>query len=728
MKIKEVKKRSECFVLIFNLVLAIVAFSVLVGLQTEVVSGLGGAGAGSLGTAATGGKKLAGAGVSDIPPAEAVNKKGGIGKIGSFIFGQPKGPAHGVGQGLLWAGVAYAALGWIAPMIGASPETTKALQFAAAAGLGTAGVLRGLGTKAIGQKGILSKLTTGSGPWVSGLVVGVVVFLLMYKKTSYKTYDFKCQPWEAPIGGKDCEKCNDELHACSEYRCKSLGQACELANDEASGYPLCYWANEKDVNSPAIRPWEEVISEGYVYSTLSPRPPGGGFEVVQVGGKKCIEPFTAIDFGIETDKPSQCKIGYNLTTGYGDTKYPPAGYDDMEYYFGGSNLYDYTHMQKMKLPSPDSLQDYAKSQLDENETTELAMDDLTIYNGGYYNLYVRCRSPNGYYNPDPYVIRFCVEEGPDLTPPLIEEFNIPNGSPVQYEIDNLSIIAYTNEPSNCRWSRTDQVYSDMENEMECANEIWQMQDNLAYACTGQLTNVVDRQDNVYYFRCEDQPWLEQADRNRMLTSKKLTLVGTQPLNIKEGSLAPENGSRVTGSTSTMEIEISLETENGYNKGESECYYAFNSEDLDNGRAVEFEATDSFAHSQKLYLISGEYSIFIKCIDDGGNEDRISTTFEAYFDQYPPEVVRVFHNAGKLEIYTNEDAWCYYSTNENTECNYEIGEETTAILMDNPSVSDKTKHTSEWDIEKTYYIKCADVNEKQPNPTGCSTIVKPVDIA
>lgn len=768
---KRVRKKRECFVLIVNLILAVVAFSVLVGLESEMVGAVitnpekaantfwnkgwemgenviyDGQSATVWGNRPAPGLKFGDDTIlqateidfSKFPASPTATTKPS--KFYEYLYGTPSslvnkagnplsaGAQVGVGflQGAVWAGTAYGLIGWIAPMLGASEEATSALQAAGAAAFGTAGVLRGFATTA-GKEGFFHTITSGAGPWVTGLVVGVIVFLLTYKKTTYKTYSFECQPWEAPIGGEDCEKCNDENHVCSEYRCKSLGQACELANDEDTGKPLCYWANPEDVNSPAIQPWEDVITEGYRYSTLSPRPPGGGFEVVRVGGEsRCIEPFTAIEFGIETDKPSQCRIGYNLTTGYGDVKNPPPGYDEMDYYFGGSNLYDYFHLQKMKLPGPDSIRDYALSQLNESESPDLEMSDLTIYNGGYYNLYVRCRSPNGYYNADPYLIRFCVEEGPDLTPPIIEEFSIDDRSPVQYGVDNLTIVAYTNEPANCRWSRTDQVYGEMENEMNCANEIWQMQQNLNYACTADLTNVEDRKNNDYYFRCEDQPWNPEDERNRMSSSETLTLIGTQPLNIKEDSVSPENGSTVAGSTSTIEVNVELETENGYKQGESTCYYAFSNEDLDNGRAIEFEATESYQHSQRLYLITGAYHLFIKCIDAGGNEARTDTLFTAYYDQFAPNVVRAFYNANQLEIYTDEDAECYFSTNENTKCNYVIGEETFATLMSNPRSADRKKHLSDWDTEKTYYIKCQDVNGRQPNPTECSVIVKPVEI-
>jgi len=79
--------------------------------------------------------------------------------------------------------------------------------------------------------------TTGSAntyAWVAfgiGLAVAVAIFLYTYKEEKQEIVNFKCLPWEPAIGGADCEECNkDVMRPCTEYRCKSLGQACELIN------------------------------------------------------------------------------------------------------------------------------------------------------------------------------------------------------------------------------------------------------------------------------------------------------------------------------------------------------------------------------------------------------------------------------------------------------------------------------------------------------------------
>ncbi|GAG36564.1 unnamed protein product, partial [marine sediment metagenome] len=87
-------------------------------------------------------------------------------------------------------------------------------------------------------------------PGLFGIGVGVAIFVLTYKKTSTEIVEFNCLPYQPPIGGRDCELCNEnEMIGCSEYRCKSLGQACELLN-AGTEQEACAWVNPRDVTSP----------------------------------------------------------------------------------------------------------------------------------------------------------------------------------------------------------------------------------------------------------------------------------------------------------------------------------------------------------------------------------------------------------------------------------------------------------------------------------------------
>lgn len=633
----------------------------------------------------------------------AAGSEGNYGKLAKILG--IKNPVMGnLVQGLQWAAVAYFAIPFIGDLLGLEPETTKALQYAVSSGLFAYNAAEALQASSLleGNSGFFA---SSSFPAIAGIGIGIVVFILTYKKVEYKTISFTCLPWEAPVGGNDCEKCNDEIQTCSRYRCKSLGQACELLN-EGTNEEKCYWANPKDVSSPMITPNESVLTDGYEYTNTKPRPPSWGTFIVKTRSKDgCIAAFTPISFGINTNKPSQCKIDFNKT----------ATYDDMQFYFGESNLYGYSHTQNLNLPSPEAINSYAAS------TNQSETGGLTIQNDGRYKLYARCRSGNGFWNIDPYEIQFCVDKGPDTQAPQILETSIRNNQPVQFEVDKVPIVVYTNEPANCRWSRTNLIFDKMENNMSCANNPMQMQSNLLYACSGELTNIEDRKDNTYYFKCEDQPWKPKNERNKMTSSHILTLKGTQPLNIVKNSVKPSNET-ITGATTTIPINLTLETEHGYKDGEATCYYSVNTGD----NYIEMLNTNTFKHSQQQDLTAGTYTYYFKCIDLGGNQDTTNTTFTIFVDTKEPNVVRVLFDNDKLKIQTDEDADCYYTNNDNTKCNYELTNEG-INLMPHETNNNKKEHFAPWDLKETYYIKCKDVNGKQPSPTQCSITVRPTEI-
>ncbi|MEK6873810.1 MAG: rhomboid family intramembrane serine protease, partial [Nanoarchaeota archaeon] len=631
------------------------------------------------------------------------------------LFGVKSAVGGNLLQGVQWAGIAYFVVPMIANALGLQDSTTKALQYAVPAGLFAYNAAQALGQSGSG----IAQSSVGS--WIGGhaaifgIGVGVIVFVLMYKKVSYDRVDFSCNPWQAPIGGDDCEKCNDGMNPCSEYRCKSLGQACGIVNKGTTD-EKCVWLNPRDVTSPIIKVREDALKIESTnkltcdYTNLAQRPSGGGTSIECKETKNnCLPAFTPFEFGIQTNKPSQCKVDFKLT----------KGYEEMAYYFGESNLFDYNHTQRLNIPNKRAVEALAQSQNDslDGET------GIFIENNNQYDLYIRCTSANGYYNPDPFVVSFCVDDGPDATPPQIVETSIRNNQPVQFEVNEVPIIVYTNEPASCKWSRTDQQYDKMENDMQCTKSIVDMDANLLYPCKGTLTGLQDRKDNVYYFRCEDQPWAKEDERISMQTSYKLTLKGTQPLNIKEDSIKPKANEIVTGATSSVEVNLALETENGYDAGKAECYYS-----NDNKNFVPMLQTNSFEHNQRQDLAQGSYTYYFKCVDLGGNTALGQTSFEVFVDTFAPMVVRVLNDASRLKIITDEDASCYYSTNENTKCNYEISNNSIAQLMPHEIQDDKKEHFAAWDIKSNYYIKCKDINDKQPAPTQCSIIVKPEDLA
>jgi hypothetical protein len=543
----------------------------------------------------------------------------------------------------------------------------------------------------------------GSGDWGSaykfanagwiGLGVGAALFLYFYKDTSTKIIEFNCLPYQPPIGGEDCEKCND-FEQCSEYVCKSLGQACQLLN-AGTGQESCDWVNPHDVNSPKIR--ISNVLKGYKWiPDTAVRPPATGAVISQTNGN-CVKAFTPLEFTIETDEPAQCKIDYNLT----------KGFDEMSYYIGGSNLFSYNHTEKMSLPSPSAINAIAPE----------------LKNDGTYTLYARCRDANGNFNQDAYSVRFCVEKGPDTTPPKIEGLSIPSNSPISYNTTSLYLEVYVNEPAECKWSREDRNFEQMETDMSCSTNLWEINNNNVYTCKTILTGIKDKQDNEYYFRCKDQPNAPESERNPNVQSSLYNIIGTQPLNILD--IQPSNET-IKGSTDTIAVSLEVKTDNGYKNGEAFCYYT-ETQTTDTtivnktctgeeGTFIQFAETGNInKHTQRQDLVTGDYTYYIKCVDLGGNAAYDCTRFSVEVDRSPPIIVRAYKESEQLKIITSEKADCSYS---HKDCNFDIKD---GIKM---STFDNEAHNAEWLITKNYYIRCNDKYNNQPNPNTCSVVIRP----
>jgi len=226
-------------------------------------------------------------------------------------------------------GVTRLVVGTFAPEAGAAAANAVSLGFIAA--------------KLFTEKGIFGVSLASLGPLAAtgiGAAVAFFIFAFSFKKTKFEVASYSCFPWDAPTGGKDCEKCNEEDFPCTEYRCKSLGQACELLNP-GTGKELCDWVNRGDVNPPVIQPWEETLTIDYKYipdNTISP--PDRGVRIVEEGSNGCVKPFTPLRFGITTwnkdpklSEPSKCKID----------PLRKSNFDEMNFFFGGSSTIKYNH-------------------------------------------------------------------------------------------------------------------------------------------------------------------------------------------------------------------------------------------------------------------------------------------------------------------------------------------------------------------------------------------------
>jgi hypothetical protein len=605
------------------------------------------------------------------------------GLLGKTAFG---GFAAHLVQGAVWGGVVSGIVRIAGSTLGLDEGVTDALSSAAFGGIMAYKGVLALGTES-GGLGVLGPGSeiTASASWI-GLGVGIAIFVANYKKEKKELVRFECLPWEAPLGGAKCEECNgNSLQPCSEYRCKSLGQACEIVNP-GTEEERCVWVHKDDVSAPKINVWDDALKPiGLEYvpdNKISP--PNRGFNILKKP-EGCLAAFTSLEFGITTDEPAQCRIDYEIG----------EGFDEMKFLFGESTLFLEEHTQRLKVPSPFE---------DGGAVPE-------IHNDGTYTLYTRCIDANGNGKDSAAVaFSFCVQPGPDVAQPIIEGTSIKSGSPVRFNANEVPIEVYINEPANCRWSKQDKSYELMENEMTCGIESYQINADLNYVCSNRLTGIVNRVPNNYYFRCQD---LSSAPggRNTMERSHKLVLEGSEELLIE--SVGPSG--EFKGSSSVVEVFLTAETAHGANEGDATCYISQDSADLNSFIAM--DNSGKFKHNQSLYLPSGEYTYHFKCIDAGGNTAEDSTDFRVIVDVEGPRIARVYRAGSGLKVITNEAAKCVYSLST---CNYNF-EDGLPMLQENPLKKDI--HFTDWDRSKTYHIKCRDLQGNQPAPNACNIVAK-----
>ncbi len=685
--------RSLAFSQIFIILISLVSFAFLFSQFSLVYAQEGGIVGGSSGEGSVIGKSAgAGGGSPPLTPG-GTESPGSLSDLYSGkLFGATPGTVgSALISGLAWGATVYIAVKLIAGLLGLDENLSDALS----TGLGV-GTFIGVGASNLiggaSGTGEFIGLSAGESGLLIGGITAFVIFALIYRDQSAKKVTFQCLPWEAPVGGKSCERCNDyPFRPCSEYRCKALGQACEIVN-AGTKEEKCVWVNPNDALSPTITPWKEVLTEGHKYSNHDTRPVSLGTKIVRESASNgCLKAFTPLTFGVLTNEPAQCKVDIDHKNTY----------DEMQFFFGNSNLFTYNHSQTFSLPSPNAVNAEAPE----------------FQNDGKYDFFVRCRDKNGNENVDEYAIQFCVDPSPDTTPAVIVDTSITSGSAVRFGVQTVPLQVYVNEPAECKWSTQDKTYEAMENSMSCANSLSQINARELYTCSTNLNGIVDRQENIFYFRCKDKPSALENERNVNVNSYVFKLRGSQPLNII--AVAP-NGT-ITGSTQTVPVDLKVTTDDGADEGVAIC--AFSPTGAQNSFVTMFD-TEKVMSEQHLTLETGNYNYRIRCVDLGGNAAQANITFNVLVDTTAPLISRAYHDSSNnaLKIVTNEDASCVYSLNS---CNYNFNEGI-ALLYVTPS--NKKAHYAEWQPNLAYYLKCKDSFGNEPAPNACSLVASATNIA
>ncbi len=525
------------------------------------------------------------------------------------------------------------------------------------AGVATAAVLTVLAVAfpatigtALGSLGVVGSLGTIAGLSVTvvGLVIVVIVVIIVYlifggaKVKEYHVI-IDCKPWQAPVGGKNCEQCLDQkkvdtlefYDTCTEYKCKSLGQNCQFIPENAGTERVaCYNSNPNDVNSPKIEPWPEALTQGFNINTIDQ-----GYEITPE-----VPYYEKIEFGIKTNELSQCKISQEHK----------GSYEEMTFYFGDS-FYQREH-------------------------------NITInpqVGGQTFEYFVRCRDGSGNANAAEYAIRFTTTKEPDKTAPRIEGTSIKDYGYVLVSVKETGFAAYINEPADCKWSFTDQKYDAMDNVFYCQDEPTNALGYDTYACYAIL-NLTAQGINTYYFRCQDR----SEFKNQNHQSYAFHLTSTNELKIT--SQSPE-GTLLD----TVSPTLSVTTEAGAEDGKAKCYYT-DDKTRDARLWPEFYETSSTIHSQPLLnLKQGEHNYGVTCKDAASNEANTTISFKIDKDVKPPKLEYIYIDTVALHLVLDEPSTCEYN---NATFNYGEG-----INMQGAGTDHNTASVG----EQYYYINCED---------------------
>lgn len=598
------------------------------------------------------------------------------------------------GKGAL-VGAAVGAVATVA-LVWAVSVATAAAAGAAVTVTATVGAMAALGS----TLGIIASAGAVTGPvgWIAAAIA--IVVALAWTAFSYQDYSrevFTYQPglWQPVEGGERCEECNTLPYGCSEYQCHTYGTACELINPD-SVTQKCVWKNKDDLSPPKILTMNNsLLSDDYSYKKTDQ-----GAELKYKNG--CLPAFKGVTFGIQTDKPAECRYDRQRKIKFNEMAYPTN--------FG---ITAYLEEHRVAISNAAFPSQYAAQDL-----------GLNFEDGKNQEIYFMCKSVNGYSNPTPFLLTFCIDDSPDLTAPEITGSTPLSNAYVAKGTLSTPFEIYTDEPADCKWDYKDISYEEMNNSMDnCSqNFIDYTFEPMTYGCTGELNGIKDDTINEFFVRCKDKPTLNETDEDeqerRMENeeSYQLNLIGTKELVLDRVTVnGEESGAIIKDSTNVIEIDFVAETSQGAEKnGNARCAYNLKG----TFAPYEFSNEDSFelspTNTEKLNLGEGRYSYNIACCDLANNCDTAELNFTIETDLTEPSIARAYKDENKMKIITTEYSNCFFGTES---CSYEIKEGIALTSYDN------IEHTTSWDIDIDKFIKCEDEFGNAPGPTECSIIIR-----
>jgi len=565
----------------------------------------------------------------------------------------------------------------------------------------------------------------GWGLIIVGIILGVWAWLTGWGETEIRKTKFTCMSWQAPTfdnfadAQSNCEMCNgDALRPCTKYRCDSLGQTCKILNENEEN-PSCD-SLEYEPNPAVISPGE-VLTLNYAFQNSQTK----SVEIISDRTDECIEEFTSVYFTLGTDEPAACKYSF---------KTPPPTYEEMDdNYPFEQGAYTEKHTFEIWMPSLDSLDAYDAEDVVYNVEEVYGVDGDAIGITGNMNMHVRCKDYWKNFNIDPYVVKFCINSGNDGTAVnhALTVTDPKNPEILKYGTSEIDLTMWINEPAECRYDTIpNQDYEIMKNNMECETGVGD-KGFRGWPCSTTLTNLAN-DINKFYIRCKDKPWVDTEEEIEEYGERNVNQEDYEyVLDISESELKIDSVSFSTtfsdqtitilsgetftiGGISYISVDMEVETSGGISNGESICFWGV----LEDGNRYPFYNTFSNIHTQLLTpRLEGTHINYIECEDDIENKANATAQFIISIDSDSPKVTRAYHKNGKLNLITDEDAECYYNLNG---CIFDIDDANDATKFD--SVGYSTKHSTDWIIEQTYYIKCKDVWDNQN--TDCAIRVIP----
>jgi hypothetical protein len=642
-----------------------------------------------------------------IDPAVVLKSAGTIVGIGGTALGLLANSKIGVSLGLsktvTTAGVTTTSMGAVASVfVGAAVAFALTSFLLSATGVGrglppeltygllaTATIGGAIAGYAVLVKGSLGATALGPFGLVAVVVVLIIIGLLKLfgiGKIKKVEVEFTCLPWQAPPGAKeaDCNKCGSDGFPCSKYACNSLGQTCEIINEDDPGTTKCINVAPDDTTPPIISPLEGSLPFGYRYEEL---PQGAGMRIITNESDGCFkETYAPIPYGIKLNEAAQCKVSSK----------PLTLFDDMEDYFGvGQNRFLTNQTAILLIPSLESF----------------GFADFDPFARINTSIYVKCQDKSANQNQRDYIINYCVKQGPDKTSPVILDRE-PFLESIRFDASSINASVFVSEPADCKWDFSEKNYSAMKNKMACLNGL---NDYSAlrngFQCTASFPTPKD--ENLFYIRCLDQPWrnetdaVEQAKRNEGNTYQlKLNKV-KEPLRIT--SISPDNQSLVFPTEPTT-IEIIVKTAGGLD-GTATCFFKTADRNL-HPMAETFGSTHRQILNQETQG-KKDYTIF--CVDQIGNTAEKNAVVIIKLDANVPKITRAYEDSGNLVVITNENAECVFGNDNSKECRFEFSN---GSLM----AGSERIHSLLFNKNLRYYIKCKDSFGNGNLSDSCGIIV------